>query len=46
MCHIKLIPGQLLKWSLARVRQKFRILSHFQFAQCFYLNTIYREQFQ
>ena len=36
--------GQLFKRSLASVWQK-RVLSHFQFAERFYKNTIYREQF-
>ena len=35
---------QLFKWSLASVYQNY-FQSHFHFAQLFYLNTIYREQF-
>ena len=34
----------LFERSLASVKQN-RVLSHFQFAQRFYLNTIYREKF-
>ena len=34
---------QLFKQSLASVKQN-HILSIFQFAKCFYLNTIYREK--
>ena len=40
-----ILDGQLFKRSLARVSQN-RVLSHFHFSQRFYLNTIYREQFQ
>ena len=36
---------QLFKQSLAGVKQNF-ILSHFQFAQRFYLKTIFHEQFE
>ena len=36
--------GQLFKRSLASVEQN-RVLSHFQFAERFYVNAIYREQF-
>ena len=36
--------GQLFKRSLASIKQN-RVLSHFLFAQRFYLNTIYCEQF-
>ena len=39
------ILGQLFKQSLARVEQN-RVLGHFQFAQRFYLNITYREQYQ
>ena len=34
---------QLFKQSLASVKQN-HILSNFQFAKCFYLNTIYHEK--
>ena len=36
--------GQLFKQSLASVWQN-RVLSHFQFAERFYINTTYREEF-
>ena len=36
--------GQLFKQGLTRVQQN-RILGHFLFAECFYANTIYCEQF-
>ena len=36
--------GQLLERSLASVQQNL-VLFHFQFAEHFYANTIYREQF-
>ena len=38
------IKGQLFKRSLASVKQD-RVLSHFQFAERFYISTIYREEF-
>ena len=38
------VLGQLFKRSLASVWQN-RVLSHFQFGERFYVNTIYREQF-
>ena len=41
---IETLQGQLFKRSLASVKQN-RVLRHFQFAQCFYLNTICREKF-
>ena len=41
---ILLTKGQLFKRSLASVEQN-HVLSHFQFAQWFYLNTIYCEKF-
>ena len=37
--------GQLFKRSLASVLQN-RVLSHFKFTERFYINIIYREQFQ
>ena len=36
--------GQIFKLSLGSIYQN-RVLSHFQFAQRFYLNIIYCEQF-
>ena len=36
--------GQLFKRNLATVQQNC-VLSRLQFAECFYWNTIYREQF-
>ena len=41
---IETLQGQLRKRSLASVKQN-RFLSHFQFAQGFYLNTICRKKF-
>ena len=38
------IKGQLFKRSLASVKQD-RVLSPFQFAERFYISTIYREEF-
>ena len=36
--------GQLFKQGFTSVKQN-RVLSHFQFAERFYVNTIYCEQF-
>ena len=38
------ITGQLFKQGLTSVKQN-RILSHFRFAELFYVNTIYCEKF-
>ena len=38
--------GQSFKRTLTLVFNKNRVLSHFQFAQRFYVNTIYGEQFR
>ena len=49
VCFTRLITyGQLFKRSLSGVWQTPALLtklSHFQFAERFYVNTIYREQF-
>ena len=43
---VQLFKRSLLQHCLIALVLKNRFLRHFQFAQRFHLNTIYREQFQ